>query len=95
MRQKCQNKQPRKLTMVPESALNTQSFEHNQLVPRSTIKGNQKYFGPWLFMNQLNFPFQTLKVTESNRVEPKREIPPFRHPAAHPFSPVLLQVGFC
>lgn len=35
----------------------TQSFAHNQLVPRSTIKGNQKYFSPWLFMNQLDFLF--------------------------------------
>lgn len=50
----------------------TWSSEHNWLVPRSTIKGNQKYFGPRLFLNQsVCFFFQTLKVTESNHVEPQ------------------------
>lgn len=73
--------------MVPESALRkkqnpnplpiAQSSEHNWLVPRSTIKGNEKYFSPWLFMNQPDFLFQTLKATESNYLELQKGDSPF------------------
>lgn len=100
IRQKCQNEQPRKVAMVPKSALKKKilliahSSEHNRLVPRSTIKGNQKYFSPWLFMNQPDFLFQTFKVTESNHVEPQKgDSLPISLPA-HPFSLGLLELGF-
>ena len=96
IKQKCQNEQPRKLAMVPGSALKTtttnplpitQSSEHNWLVPRSTIKGNQKYFSLWLFMNQPLFFFRHWRSQNQIMWSHRTEIP--ISPPAHPFFPVL------
>ena len=73
----------------------TWSSEHNWLVPRSTIKGNQKYFGPWLFLNQsvvlFCFVFKFWRSQNQIMWSHRREIPPF-HWSSHPlFLPISVR----
>lgn len=71
----------------------TWSSEHNWLVPRSTIKGNQKYFGPRLFLNQsvCFFFFRLWRSQNQIMWSHRREIPPF-HRSSHPlFLPISVR----
>ena len=71
----------------------TWSSEHNWLVPKSTIKGNQKYFGPWLFLNQLIFFFFFRLWKSQNQImwSHKREISPFHRSSCPLFLPMSVR----